>query len=433
VPTDLKVAAAQRAHLVLAFRRLEKQLAGGRWLTPRNQYRQETITLTDKPGGHRFGQLVSYIAASAPLHAIDSARYLGRALYCQSVNDVHSARHFAYYAELRAAMSILASAGVGVFNNHHYAVVRLAKADRTSKVGTHPYVWSALTEWSGTTGAADLVSRVITRNGKTLDQLLRSAFPAISLQPLVANWFQTWGLDLSVLAAEKVRRNESSYRPSALLAASSQSPREATSALEDFWLAFEPTGSGKFEKLDLELLRLAFEQQASAVGVRRNTIRFRQVARTVATEATVSNAETELLTRFLSRAPDASPNTLRIVEAARRAPAVREVAQFPMICRAATLLRMALGSVRLLITDSGFSESVFRQWLQAFALQCAVTPGAFTSDERLGLWEDVEEVLNALAAGQRDFSSFSEIVETRSREIVILSECERIAILTLLT
>jgi hypothetical protein len=431
MPVDLKVAAARRQKLELAFRKIEKQLQSGTWLARRNRYLRDTVRLTDKSTGHRYGQLVSYIAASAPLHAIDSSRYLGRALYCQSVNDVHSARHFAYYAELRAAMSILASEGLGVFNNFHYAVVKTTMAHRSGKLATHAYVWEALSEWSKSSRAAELISRVITRNGKTLEELLVTAFPSLALQPIASSWFRVWGIDLSILAAEKQRRNDSSYRPSGLLARSTQSPRLAVNSLAEFWTAFEPTGRGRFEYLDRDLLRLAFEQQANAVGVRRSSLRFRDLARKVAAEAAESRAEIDLLTTFLLRTHATFGRDLSVIVAAQRKPRAMEVDQFAMICRAGILLRMALGSVNLLVVDSGFQQTVFRNWLQRVAIESAVITAMSGSEDRFGLWDAIADELNVLAADTSGLSSFAEVVAILPREIMVLSECERIAILAL--
>ncbi len=58
--------------------------------------------------------IIEVIAVRGPLHAIDGWSYFSRSLSALLSGDPHAARHLAYYAELRASLSILASTGIGV-------------------------------------------------------------------------------------------------------------------------------------------------------------------------------------------------------------------------------------------------------------------------------------------------------------------------------
>ena len=53
-----------------------------------------------------------YVAASAPTHLIDGWSYLARAIDALLRGDAPAAVHLGYYAELRAAMSLLAGGGI---------------------------------------------------------------------------------------------------------------------------------------------------------------------------------------------------------------------------------------------------------------------------------------------------------------------------------
>jgi len=66
--------------------------------------------------------LSDYLALSCPLHALDGWRYLSAALVSLLNGARTEALHLAYYAELRAALSILAGSGIAVLNNKHYAI-----------------------------------------------------------------------------------------------------------------------------------------------------------------------------------------------------------------------------------------------------------------------------------------------------------------------
>jgi hypothetical protein len=66
--------------------------------------------------------LAQYIAASSILHCADGWSYLGRAINCLLKGDPHRVVHLAYYAELRAALSLLASEAIGVFSRNNFVI-----------------------------------------------------------------------------------------------------------------------------------------------------------------------------------------------------------------------------------------------------------------------------------------------------------------------
>ena len=90
-----------------------------RWIGQRNRYAQDTISTIRaeaNPGPLVAPkQLSQYIAASIVLHCSDGWSFFGAAVSSLLHGDPHRARHLAYYAELRAAMSLLAAFGIGVF------------------------------------------------------------------------------------------------------------------------------------------------------------------------------------------------------------------------------------------------------------------------------------------------------------------------------
>src|SRR5271168_3372640 len=99
---------------------LKRHFKRGQWIGLSNRYRENTITKLKAdvlPGASiNIPHLAQYVAASCPLHCADGWSLLGRALDCHARRDADSARHFAYYAELRAAISLLASQGIAVFD-----------------------------------------------------------------------------------------------------------------------------------------------------------------------------------------------------------------------------------------------------------------------------------------------------------------------------
>src|SRR5690606_32342474 len=114
-----------------------------------------------------------YVAASSVLHVFDGWSYLGRAIECALRGDIDASRHLAYYAELRAAMSVLGSEGVGIFSSHHVAIDSLGVVHRINRktrkdwqrLATHQFVWPCLEYWSSLSRASELLGQVIRPRG----------------------------------------------------------------------------------------------------------------------------------------------------------------------------------------------------------------------------------------------------------------------------
>jgi hypothetical protein len=142
-----------RSDIEATFSGLERFIKRAAWIGKANRYSRDTIKRIKsdiKSGGVRSPrQLSQYVVASTVLHCADGWSYLGKAMGCLLLGDPHRSRHLAYYAELRAALSLLASEGVGLFQDQHFAidapnsVVRL----QISKT-THQAVWNCLEGWA---------------------------------------------------------------------------------------------------------------------------------------------------------------------------------------------------------------------------------------------------------------------------------------------
>lgn len=115
-----------RSHVVDTLGGMRRYIKANRWVSKTNRYSSNPIAKirldnkvrTIKEPKH----LSQYIAASSLLHATDGWSYLGRSLLSLLRGDPHRCRHLAYYAELRAAMSLLATEGIGVFRNRHFVI-----------------------------------------------------------------------------------------------------------------------------------------------------------------------------------------------------------------------------------------------------------------------------------------------------------------------
>lgn len=159
------------------------------------------------------------LAAEQIVHLMDGWRYAASAIAAFLRNSPSETIHFAYYAELRAAMSLYSGSGVRLEQNDNYYVDSTGRkfsqqAGKNDKqLHTHTIAWSLWNAWISRTDAQDLV----------LDGL-RIA-PSISLRAMVpvltlfspSHTIGAWGYDLiSQPKADRSERNNASYK--ALLA-----------------------------------------------------------------------------------------------------------------------------------------------------------------------------------------------------------------------
>ena len=232
-----------------------------RWLNNKHPYNKNIVKTLSKSSvidGPRLGE---YIASSALLHLSDGWNYLSRAFDAASSGDRGSAYHLAYYAELRAAMSLLANEGIGIFNTRHIALDdHLQPTEFKAKgrpLGTHKATWSVLSAWSRETNRSGSLLEAITIESRSLSDWLAAVGVVYPSRQLVARkLLRAWSVDLKILSRDSDRRNEMSYRPSRIR---SPAPQAVNACLEvvnpvlEFWVELEPEiGRGNIA-LDLAL------------------------------------------------------------------------------------------------------------------------------------------------------------------------------------
>ena len=231
-----------------------------RWLTKDHPYNKDVVSTLREETDVDGPKLGEYIAASAPLHLADGWNYLSRAFDAASRGDRSTAFHLAYYAELRAATSLLATEGIGIFDRLHIAL-----NDRLEPVEfrgtTHVATWDALSAWSHETGRAARLLQAINIESKSLSAWLEVVGVVAPAQQLVAeDWLSKWSIDLDILSTDPGRRNEMSYRPTRIRVPAPQSVDpclELAKPLFDSWAELQPEMGGTSAALDLSLLRQA--------------------------------------------------------------------------------------------------------------------------------------------------------------------------------
>lgn len=423
-PADsAKFAKANPSALALVFSRMRPQLKKSMWLAKRNPFRFNVVNAISaeklKPSP-QFATLVKYIAASAPLHAADCTRYIGKALLCASLNDIHAARHFAYYAELRAAMSILACAGIGVFGRLHAIVTSQTKVDFVKGRPTHEFVWLAFAQWAGSLHATRTIEGAVEIAGKSLGDIVEATKSGFSASGTIAGWMHDWGMDLAFLAADQDRRNESTYRPTEMEPVEQCALSTTLSFIEDFWALFDPSQLTRFAALDEHLARFALETVLSRPSRGITLSDYLSIMLSMGlTPSTYPRIEA-VLTRSGAFTDDSA-----IFAYAKKKPVHDDsTLHLGMISRAALLCRLAIGSVVDFVTSAGVPRTELDFWLDEFALNA----GVWTSrpPDLQDLWLDVEAALTNLSGASTTISQQTWSA-THAQDILVLGEFERVA------
>jgi hypothetical protein len=259
------IRAINRASVETTLGKLDPFVSQSRWLAKGNRYAINTISrlaLDTKPTSSIHAtHLAQYISASSILHCTDGWSYLGRAINCLLAGDPHRVVHLAYYAELRAALSLLASEGVGVFKNLHFVVNAANSAKPLPTKGpTHDASWAYLKYWGTLKRSGDLFSEIVTPGGHSLTTWLSAIGGAEKVvRPRAREWFRQWSMDLGSFSDDKDARNDSSYRPDGIPRSWYLSATDALDLAAELWEACEPSSTTQFDRIDRYILRLAVE------------------------------------------------------------------------------------------------------------------------------------------------------------------------------
>ena len=215
-------------------------------------------TLTNK---FTARQVLDVLAATGPSHCLDGWTYFARALAALLSGDTHTARHLAYYAQLRAALSLLHCHGIGIFNGINFAVDACGAMHNISGgnpnkagQGTHTAAWEALSGWANHSDTASVFLGTVKFRGVSLLDCIEAVWPSAPGGPLVSEVIEEWGVDLKRSAEDHDARKISSYCAHAFNPSESQLAARLD-LVQSIWHGLEPDGNGGFPALDRNLLR----------------------------------------------------------------------------------------------------------------------------------------------------------------------------------
>lgn len=242
----------KREHVEQTLAGLASFMKGARWLGTGNRYSANPVnTLSGElaAGGISSpGQLSEVIAASCLLHCADGWSYLGRAISSLLRGDPHRARHLAYYAELRAATSLLATEGVGIFRNEHFAITAANRASALgTRTNTHVFAWDCLEFWASQPASANLLAQVIKPYGLSLENWCDPLGGVSTLAPHAREWLKRWGVDLLMFNKDHRARNISTYQPDGVPRIWSLDSVSVINFVRSLWGALEPSPACRFD------------------------------------------------------------------------------------------------------------------------------------------------------------------------------------------
>ena len=364
-----------------------------RWLNSRHPYSGNIVRTLSKNNDVDGPKLGEYIACSAPLHLADGWNYLSRAFDASCRGDRISAYHLAYYAELRAAISLLAAEGIGIFNRRHIALNDLLEPTEfknKKRTGTHKATWLLLSAWSSEPNRALRLLEAITVESRSLSDWLATVGVVEPARQFVARkWLGAWSVDLRIMSADPRRRNEMSYRPSRI---QSPSPRPVNPILEladpifDSWAELEPDIGGASAALDLSLLR-----QALMLVVEEGICNFSSFDEAL---QFLRIDMTDLTYRALAAESASATTIFREAETS----SIRGTAVTPILARGLLMLRLASASTASLLAAAGISKSDLEFWWSPLGSDLGLWDNSDDIETFSDLWVDVSEAMEAAYA-----------------------------------
>lgn len=418
-----------------AVRRLQRNWKTGNWLSGDNSYREDVIREIDrnKASGQNFPHLSEYIAASAVVHCFDGWSYLGLALEAEMAGNPDAARHLGYYAELRAAMSLMASEGIGVFRNAHFVLTEEETCKRIHSGGTaHEFVWDALEAWARLPKSADTVLRIIKPSESVLGEWLDRSSSGVRF--ITSKWLRQWGLDLSRLAQDRIARNLVSYRPTAFTSSGPRQIGEIMDSVSQFWRICDPEAGGGFPVLDRHLLRislgLVFEEK-HAQSPKQETAKpiYEKQIQGILGDLPLSIWSKDRWMKFLSYETDGNPPEI-VKDAAGEEEASHIYHSKQVLARATLLLRVATGSVADILTEvEPDVRSKMNFWLHSASVRRRLWDKASPPTSFQDLWSDVEDAAEAVRKWMNDGGQSRchyDFWAANAAEASVLSTAERV-------
>ena len=362
-----------------------------------------------------------YVTASSISHLIDGWNYIAHASNSFLSGNSGISIHLAYYAELRAVMSLMASEGIGIFNNIHIGLqgenFDLFKeheftrqgSKRKRRLPTHQFSWEALKKWcnSGVKPSHNIL-KVFKTKGHDFSDLIVGFHPQatqLTSSKITKSWLRNWAFDVEKYKGDRELRNFVSYRPQNMADFSKKHDfRDAIEKLYEVFHVISPLGSNPFDFLDKLLLKDLFHELYSIPSIRSRG----------SFDDLVSNAFSHVGGAYdvsLRRMFNQTEQHLIFAEASKK-----EISSLPVISRATLLLRVATGSLSLLLEEANIEKSDLNFIWDKYGFDNGFWEVAKPVDQFHKLWSEVESDYSDLTTSLDGLSNSQYVIKNETQE-----------------
>lgn len=300
-------------------------------------------------GSSDFG---AQLAAEQISHFVEGWRYAAASVNSYMNNSKAGAIHFAYYAELRAALSLLCWSGIRVRQGEYFYLDASGGKNPMSNGRTHTAVWMLWDEWVRRSDARDLfLMNVRVSAGLKLGDVVRGVgFVDPSSQ------LRGWGSDLISLGDDHSARNDASYEPFWRDRALEKIGQSENKLVADLWRLFTPDGVGV--RFDTALAQSIVEKTLSGAVAGGGVSEGDFFNRLVVEISAATGEKKETVSSVLRNRGDVDLSVFDLA-------ASRSVEAENVLCRAFFLLRISMLALDSSLVASRTSDAAswLRNWL----------------------------------------------------------------------
>jgi|GEM_PF-5116093 hypothetical protein len=342
--------------------------------------------------------LIEYISSSIFIHYQDSWGFFGQAMQAYLQGRQHAALHLAYYSELRSAMALLASEGVGIFNYKHYGVDINGNCAILNSKGTHTALWEIFEEWAKMDKARELLLKIIKPASYSLEEWCTELGLIHIVRNSVAyDLLLSWGLDLRNMHSDKEARNFASYRPSSFVLPKQKPFKNILEYLISIWKFFEPKATSYYHNVDFQILHRSL--MLSMPEIRSHSINTKNYSSSeklkiinTADQFGRTELEKSKLKEFLLNTDDKSH--FFILDKAAGTLNVHQPGGIDEVfARTFLLLKLCSGSLKETIKRANLSKEHLSFWLTDFHENFGICSPSSDIQNYSDLWADYSPIL----------------------------------------
>lgn len=408
-----------RSEVIAAIGRLNINEAG-EWLSPNNPYLTggvNEVAQDCRSGNFIYDDVAAYVAAAAFAHCADSWAYIGRSIDSLLKGDLNAAVHLAYYAELRAAKSLLGSQGIFVGNRYSGALRASRNITKVNGDGTHQAAWKLLEEWFNQSSSIQRIVDVITPAGQNLSSWI-SPIPA-GVDAVIQDMLSNIGFDLRSFSSDRDRRNLASYETS-LLSVPQLPLQVIRDTIARIWRLIEPHSGGDFPGIDKSILANILQRQYSSQPSGNGGSWVEWVD-----SLTPSGFQDTAFHEVLRNGSSSDEFQYILGKAFQDTSTTDDPIDFiqSMLERSVVLARLSTGLCLQSLKDSGKSNSELRNWLKVFAVSRGHIETEVFPDDPIDLMADIEDYKVELE--QSSSTNLNKLFEELSEGVLLLGQIER--------